>query len=38
MPEPKGAAAVDAWLADLDHPLKGLVAAVRAARRRPAMA
>lgn len=31
MPEPKGAAAVDAWLAGLDHPLKDVVAAVRAA-------
>jgi hypothetical protein len=31
MPEPKGAAAVDAWIAGLEHPLKGVVAAVRAA-------
>lgn len=31
MPEPKGAAAVDAWLAGLDHPLKPVVAAVRTA-------
>ena len=31
MPEPKGAAAVDAWLAEFDHPLSGVVAAVRAA-------
>jgi hypothetical protein len=31
MPEPKGAAAVDAWLAGLDHPLKSVAAAVRAA-------
>jgi hypothetical protein len=31
MPEPKGAAAVDLWLAGLDHPLKSVVAAVRTA-------
>lgn len=31
MPEAKGSAAVDAWLAALDHPLKPVAAAVRAA-------
>lgn len=31
MPDPKGAAAVDAWLAGLDHPLQHVAAAVRAA-------
>lgn len=31
MPEAKGAAAVDAWLAALEHPLKPVVVAVRAA-------